>query len=136
MGIGIRTGESYREIGAPSFFQAFFSTVSANLEPKGWGSRFPAVVNVLYQGRLPATELSKARTELSKIHEELGGFPPAAVVWDIKDRSKVPPWGDEIDPRITSLANYFVTSDGHDLFDVLFAALEEASRNRLDVRIE
>ncbi|WAH38665.1 Imm70 family immunity protein [Alicyclobacillus dauci] len=33
------------------------------------------------------------------------------------------PWGTDITAEITSLSNYFVTSDGRDLFEVLFLAL-------------
>jgi len=136
MGVGLRVGNSYREIGAASFFHAFFSTVSAHLEPSGWGSRFPSLMRRLYQGQLRATEAAVARSELTTILTELAKYPPAAVVWDIQDRSKRPPWGDDIDSRITNLANYFVTSDGQDLFEVLFATFDEAAQNNQDVVIQ
>jgi hypothetical protein len=57
------------------------------------------------------------------------------VVWDIEDRSRRPPWGDDIAPEITSLADYFVTNDGKDLFEVLFAALDDAARTNQGARI-
>jgi hypothetical protein len=126
MEVGIEVGDSYREIGSGNFLHCFFSTVSASLEPGGWGSRFPPVMNRMYQGQLPATEIPKTRIELDTIRRELAAFPPSAVVWDIEDRSQQPPWGDNISPEITSLANYFVTSDGKELFEVLLAALDEA----------
>jgi 2,3-bisphosphoglycerate-dependent phosphoglycerate mutase len=129
MGIGIEVGDSYREIGSGDFLHCFFSTVSATLEPAGWGSRFPNLMNRLYQGELPAADSRKARSELEAIRRELVVYPPSAVVWDIEDRSQRPLWGDSIAPEITSLANYFVTSEGKDLFDVLFAALDEAARS-------
>lgn len=126
MGVGIEVGDSYREIGLGSFLHCFFSTVSASLEPGGWGSRFPLLLNRMYQGQLPAMEIRKARIELDTIRRELADFPPSAVVWDIEDRSQRPPWGDSIAPEITSLAHYFVTSDGNDLIEVLLSALDEA----------
>ena len=46
------------------------------------------------------------------------------VVWDIEDLGKRPPWGDDISPDITNLSNYFVTSEGEDLIEVLKLALE------------
>lgn len=128
-GIGIRVGHSYREIGTGSFLHCFFSTVSAVLEPRGWGSRFPTLMNRLYQGDLPDVDVEKARSELVTVRRELAAHPPSAVVWDIADRSQRPPWGDAIAPEITSLANYFVTSNGKDLFDVLLAALDEAAQS-------
>jgi hypothetical protein len=127
MSVGIEVGNSYREIGSGGFLHCFFSTISVALEKGRWGSRFPALMNHLYQGKLRAVAIQKARCELQTVHRELAAFPPSAVVWDIEDRSQRPPWGDNIAPEITSLSNYFVTSDGQDLFEVLFAALDEAA---------
>jgi 2,3-bisphosphoglycerate-dependent phosphoglycerate mutase len=136
MGLGLHVGNRCREVGAASFLHAFFSTISAHLEPSGWGSRFPTLMEKLYRGRLPAGDVMAAKAELTSIRRELAEFPPAAIVWDIDDRSKRPPWGDHIDPEITSLANYFVTSDGKDLFDVLFATLDAAAQKGQDVLLE
>src|SRR5262249_15167429 len=123
-------------IGAASFLHAFFSTVSANLEPKGWGSRFPSLINYLYQGHLPHTQVAAAKAELATVFDELSQLSPAAIVWEIEDRTKQPPWGNNIAPQITSLANYFVTSNGEDLFEVIVSALNEAERERRDVLIQ
>jgi hypothetical protein len=132
MSVGIQVGNTYREIGAASFLHCFFSTVSGNLEPAGWGSRFPALMNHLYRGTLSIDWASQARSELLAIQRELAALPPSAVVWDIEDRSRRPPWGDDIAETITSLANYFVTSDGRDLFEVLVATLAEAIQSGQD----
>src|SRR5690554_851207 len=111
MAVGIKVGSITDEIGTSDFFHAFFSTVSYNLE-KGWGSRFPALFEHLYQGSLEAELASAAIQELKLIKEELAAFAPSDVVWDIEDLSKQPPWGANISQEITSLANYFVTSTG------------------------
>jgi hypothetical protein len=126
MSVGIQVGDRHYEIGAGNFLYCFFSTASANLEPGGWGTRFPALMNHLYRGTLPVDLAPPAKSELLMVQRELAACPPSAVVWDIEDRSQRPPWGDDIAETITSLANYFVTSDGRDLFEVLFAALAEA----------
>lgn len=136
MGVDVLVGERGWEIGASDFFHAFFSTVSYHLEPDGWGSQFPMLMNEFYQGRLPASHAKRARKELAKIHGQLSSIPPTEVVWDIEDRSKRPPWGDEISAEITSLANYFVTSNGKDLFEILEQALAEAERIGEDVVIQ
>ena len=52
------------------------------------------------------------------------------MVWDFEERSARPAWGDGISPQIKSLADYFVTSDGRNLIDVLSAALAEAHHSR------
>lgn len=64
-------------------------------------------------------------TELSTIKSELKALPITKLIWDIQDRSKSPPWGDNIADTITDLSNYFVTSTGRDLIDTLHEILEE-----------
>jgi hypothetical protein len=123
--VGIKLGQITDEIGSPSFFAAFFSTICGNLEPRGWGSRFPLLMNRLYQGELNQSQAANALTELQTIRAELADIPPAAVIWDIEDRSQQPPWGSEISEDITDLSNYFVTSTGRDLIGVLEEVLVE-----------
>lgn len=128
MGVGIQVGDIHYEIGAASFLHAFFSTISGNLEDR-WGSHFPRLMNELYQGRLPPGGAASALVELAEVESRLAHLAPDRVIWDIEDRSKQPPWGNNIAPEITDLSNYFVTSDGRDLINVLRKALE-ASRDQ------
>ena len=134
MAVGIKVGSITDEIGTPAFFHAFFSTVSYNLE-KQWGSRFPVLLTNLYQGELGAGLAAKALAELEQVKEELAAFSPKSVVWDIEDPSKQPPWGSDISPDISSLANYFVTSTGRDLIETLKEALDEAVRHNRSAAI-
>ncbi|AFE03660.1 hypothetical protein COCOR_00710 [Corallococcus coralloides DSM 2259] len=112
------------ELGRGDFVHAFFSTLSARLEPEGWGTRFPTLLNTLYQGELPKAHAARAVEELRAARMELRAFSPAEVVWDIEDRDARPPWGADIASSITSLADYFVTSTGRDLFDAMIEDLE------------
>ena len=128
MTVGITVGGSTDEIGAPSFLHAFFSTMSVHCEPNGWGTRFPNLMKRLYQGKLEHRYAVEALGELNAAHEVLSTIPPSSIVWDIENRAAKPPWGDDIAETITSLGNYFVTSSGRDLFDLLREALE-ASRD-------
>lgn len=57
------------------------------------------------------------------------------MIWDIDDRDAQPPWGDNISPEITNLSNYFVTSDGRDLFEAVVEILTHARAQGLAVRI-
>lgn len=125
MAVGIELGSITDEIGTAEFLLGFFSTVAANLEPGGWGTRFPVVMNRLYAGTMEQREAAGALAELDAIHGELSALPVARLVWDIDDRSKIPPWGDNIADTITSLGNYFVTSTGRDLITLLREVLEE-----------
>ena len=53
MAVGFTVGFYYYSIGSADFLHSFFSTVAVNLEGGKWGSRFPVLMNELYQGKLP-----------------------------------------------------------------------------------
>jgi 2,3-bisphosphoglycerate-dependent phosphoglycerate mutase len=125
MPVGFKLGSITCEVGTSQFLHAFFSTISGNLEPQGWGSRFPILLNKLYQGELSQTDAGAALTELANIEAELAMLPPSRVIWDIEDASMTPPWGHDISSEITSLSNYFVTSTGRDLLAMLKEILGE-----------
>ncbi|MDM0078727.1 Imm70 family immunity protein [Variovorax sp. J2P1-59] len=136
MAVGVTVGSITDELGAPSFVHSFFSTISAHCEPTGWGSRFPHLMNELYQGRLPHVKALLALAELQQAKATLSNLPPASVVWDIENRQPKPPWGDTIAPHITSLGNYFVSSTGRDVFSILEEALAASAEERRDAVLE
>ena len=123
-------------IGTADFLNAFFSTVCGRLENGKWGSRFPHLMNELYQGVLPVKHLAAGTEELSQIKQELAQFAPDQVIWDIDDRSLTPPWGDNISNDITDLSNYFVTSEGEDFLSVFAAALDKAQQRNASLKIQ
>lgn len=129
MAVGIKLGSITDEIGASDFFNAFFSTITGNLEPAGWGTRFPMLMKKLYAGELEQSDAGTALHELDEITRELARLPAGKVVWDIEDRGKTPPWGNNIADTITDLSNYFVTSTGRDLIATLREILEELRDN-------
>jgi 2,3-bisphosphoglycerate-dependent phosphoglycerate mutase len=93
-------------------------------------------MNELYQGNLDASKAKKVLADLVKIREELKSHQPAEVVWDIDDPSASPPWGTNISSEITDLSNYFVTSTGRDVFEVLVECLTALSRKGGSMTIE
>ena len=123
-------------IDTADFLHAFFSTVCGRLENGKWGSRFPHLMNELYQGVLPVKHLAAGTEELSQIKQELAQFAPDQVIWDIADRSLTPPWGDNISDDITDLSNYFVTSEGEDFLSVFAAALDKAQQRNASLKIQ
>ena len=125
MTIGMKLGSITDEVGSFSFLHAFFSTVSGNLEPEGWGSRFPMLLQRLYAGKLEAIDAAEARAELRNIAKGLSELGPDKVIWNLDDRTLQPPWGNVISPEITSLANYFVTSTGRDLVQIMEEIFDE-----------
>lgn len=134
MSISFYVNNHSEEIGSSDFLHAFFSTISYYLEPKkhfsgGWGSKFPELMNELYQGKLESNKASKVLKDIYEIREKLKGYPPEKIIWDIEDLKKTPPWGDNISSDITDLSNYFTTSNGKDLFDVLIDCLKRLEKS-------
>lgn len=125
MAVGLELGSIISEVGTGDFFHSFFSTISGNLEPDGWGSRFPILLKRLYQGELQQKDALPALAELDRVERELAKLPPGKVIWDIEDRSKIPPWGDNFSNDITDLSNYFMTSTGRDLIPMVRECFEE-----------
>jgi 2,3-bisphosphoglycerate-dependent phosphoglycerate mutase len=136
MTVGFRVGSVVDEIGTHEFLHAFFSTISYHLEPHGWGTRFPEMMNELYQGRRDENKADKVLADVAKIREELKDHAPAEVVWDIENPAAQPPWRKNISPRITDLSNYFVSSTGRDVFDVLEECLTALKRKGGSLTIE
>lgn len=69
-----RVGNISYEIGTASFLYSFFSTVAYRLEKGRWGSRFPIIMNELYQGQLSFEKALVAKQELKQIKKELSFF--------------------------------------------------------------
>lgn len=136
MAVGFKVKYYWYQIGQGDFLHSFFSTVAYNLENENWGSRFPIIMNELYQGKMSWMDVDKAIAELNVIKEEFKAFSPDKVIWDIEDLSKQPPWGNNISKDITSLSNYFVTSDGEDFLATFSRALEKAKEVSCDMEIK
>lgn len=133
--VGFKIGCIWYEIGAASFLHSFFSTVAYNLEGGNWGTRFPVIMNELYQGELTNANVPNAKVELNTIESELKNLSPDKVIWDMEDLGKQPPWGTRISNQITDLSNYFVTSDGRDFLTIFRKALDDAIEIKTDIII-
>ena len=133
--VGFKIGCIWYEIGAASFLHSFFSTVAYNLEGGNWGTRFPVIMNELYQGELTNANVPNAMVELNTIESELKNLSPDKVIWDMEDLGKQPPWGTRISNQITDLSNYFVTSDGRDFLTIFRKALDDAIEMKTDIII-
>lgn len=136
MAVGFKVKFFWYQIGSGDFLHCFFSTVAVNLEKNKWGSKFPVIMNELYQGKVEANHIDEAINELGMIKKMFANYSPDKVVWDIEDMSLQPPWGNNISKDITDLSNYFVTSDGEDFFDLFLSALKKGKELKLPVGIE
>lgn len=135
MAVGFLVDCFFYEVGRGDFLHSFFSTISCHLEPQGWGTKYPYLLKKLYNDKLPYSDIGKAREEAMDIERQLQDMTPDKVIWDIDDLSQKPPWGENISPKVTNLANYFATSDGKTFFEVLYTALQVAEEDNCDVII-
>ncbi|MBQ9068035.1 MAG: immunity 70 family protein [Eggerthellaceae bacterium] len=135
MSVGLQTKYYWYTVGTGDFLHSFFSTIAVNLEGGEWGSRFPCLMKELYSGEIAPQRIVEAKAELSQIKKELEKLPPSEVVWDIERLDAKPPWGDSVSDSIADLSNYFVASEGEDLFEVFDAALSMAEEIGEPVKI-
>lgn len=136
MSISFWVAEKTFNIGSPDLLHAFFSTITFHLEPNGWASRFPVLMDDLYSGKVSYEKIPRLKDELEEARIELARYPPSKVIWDIEDLSKQPPWRDEIAETTKSLADYFSNSlNSESLFDVLTRAIEYAQTEEADIEI-
>lgn len=136
MTVGLRVGDSYYEIGSPGLLHCFLSTINYNLEPRGWGSRYPFLMNGLYSGSLQWQICDLALLELADIRQNLEGYLPSKLVWDIDNLALVPPWDEIFSFTSSDLIAYFITITGEDLCTVLSIALTEAIAQQVDIYLE
>ena len=135
MSVAFCLNDEIIEIGSSDFLKSFFYTISYHLEPDGWGTRYPELVNDLYDGKAEASKAIILINSLQEIRTELKQFPPDEIIWDIYNLESKPPWGNNISSDITSLSNYFVTGLGEDLFDVFIQVLEKQVENGGDLTL-
>jgi Immunity protein 70 len=134
--VAIRTGSVLTEVGAPAILHALCSSISANLEPAGWGSRFPMVLNRLYQGRLAASDCPAALLELRTIERELQAVPVSRLVWDHEKRRRAPSPHYRAAHGAQNIADYFVTVNGLNLLRAgLIESVESAVEFNDDVQL-
>lgn len=126
--VGLKVGPIFYKIGTGDFLHSCFSSIAYNLEDNNWGEKFPFIMKELYTKELSVDDIPEAVKEINLIREMFKEYAPNCVIWDIENLEKRPPWGDDIADRITSLSNYFYTSDGEDLFETFLKALDTAAK--------
>ena len=136
MSVGLKVGFFWYEIGTGDFLHSFFSTVSYHLENKEWGTVYPVLMEKLYRGSVDTGELEELKKELSDVEQRLRSIPPDRVIWDIEDLSRQPPWGKEISDDIKDLSDYFITSNGGNIFDMFRDAVSTAKTINSGIEIK
>jgi 2,3-bisphosphoglycerate-dependent phosphoglycerate mutase len=135
MTIGFSVDFLWYEVGTAEFLNSFFSTVKYHLCTDHVVSKYPHFQNDLYQGKVRWEDSLETIDEVEDIRRELKEFKPEVIVLNFDDLSKSPPWGDNISEDVTDLSNYFGTSDGEDLFDILLHALKSSHSEKTNLEI-
>ena len=136
MNVGVKAGSVVVEIGSADFLHAFFATISENLEPGGWGTRFPQLMNHLYKGELSGDQSGTVLEDLKVIRKELSelGTDKLALGLDSEDTRQAADIGINLDSK--RLDECFITVSGKNLFDVLFECLEYTSEENIPTVIK
>lgn len=134
--VGFQVGYLWYEIGKDDFLKSWFSSINYHLEKCKWGNKYPLLMNNFYRGEILNSNLEAFKKEVLETKKELKKIKPKDVIWDIEDRSKQPPWGDKISKDITSLANYYITCNGKDYYEILLKAIDRAIEDNSNIEIK
>ncbi|HEM3214384.1 Imm70 family immunity protein [Streptococcus suis] len=136
MSVGLMVGYNWWTVGEGSLFNSFFSTIYVRLENNRWGSKYPIIMNKLYFGEVPLEDIEEGIVELLSIQKELKNFRPQEIIWDFEELLATPPWGNNISSHITNLSQYFITSSGSDLFEVMLTSFTFAREKGKNVIVK
>ena len=134
--VSMQVGETTVGLGDIDVVEAFYNTVSYRLEPDGWGTRFPALMDELFEGRVSAASADRALEELGVVERELSELPREKVVWDVHDRRPIEDTFRSVNHDAAYLRDYFVRADGTPIVDAMREALETARRTGQPVTIQ
>jgi len=125
MSVAIHVGDNTYSIGSARFYDSFFATIKIRLESGVAGSLYPNVMSMRSGTELKKSQAKNVLLELKKIQVEFAKLPPTDYIYNEEDIHEQPPWANNISPEIKNLAQYFITDEGEDLFDVFEQALTE-----------
>lgn len=126
MSVALKVGLRYYTIGTSGFFNSFFSTVFMRLEGGNWGSRYPIVMNELYQGNVSIYNLKDCLLELESIQLEFSKLPSHENVWNFENLDEIAPWGTRICSELENLSDYFITVNGSNLLEMMIRVFQHA----------
>jgi hypothetical protein len=129
---------SLDEIAPDHVLRALFATISYRLEPDGWATRFPVVLDQLQQGSLDAGRADQALTELEQIEAQLRSLPPDLVVWSLDDLRVRNDSKQPVNHNAKNIYDYFIARDGtplvHKLREIVLECRSQGQRVKVDSR--
>ena len=135
--IFLTVGDDSRPLAAQAIIEAFFATVSYCLEPDGWSSRFPVVLNGLYASRFePQQNADAALRELEIIERELKALPPERAIASLRNLARLDDAHSTVNRGAANLFEYFVVADGKTpILDELRQAVSTARQTGQPVKM-
>lgn len=127
---------SLDEIAPDNILRALFATISYRLEPGGWATRFPAVLDHLQQGSLDANRAEQALIELGQIETELRSLSPDRVVWSMDDLRVRNDSRQPVNHNAKNVFDYFVARDGKPLINKLRLIVLECRSQGRTVKVD
>lgn len=109
--------------------EALFATISYRLEPDGWASRFPMLLDRLHEGRLDATSADQALAELDLVSAELRRLPVDRVVWSMHDLKKRDDAGEPVRRGAANAFEYFVAQDGRPILTCIAEMVQKSKQS-------
>lgn len=132
----LRVGSWSAELGNPHLFDGLNATLAYRLEPDATATRFPALLEELWAGRLTPERADAALAELETAARELCALGPERVVWSIEDLRRIDSPDVPVNLAATTVADYFVAPDGRRILDVLREAIQEAKLQNRPVTVD
>jgi len=125
LSVGNRSGELAPE----AVVEAMFATISCRMEPRGRGTRFPAVMEDLYSGYVTPRRALEVLRELQEIEPALRAIPVSQVVWDFA-ASRRDDAHEAVNHAAANALDYFVDGSGLPLLFRLREGLQECLAHR------
>ncbi len=122
------------DIGRSDYWKCFVSTIIYNIPDSL--DKYLEAMNFLKTGKCKHQDGYFIGRQINSIRDELAGFKPENVIYDIEDTTQNPPWSRNLSPVITSCANYFITADGKDLIFEIVGLLQYSEIMEVDIGVD
>ncbi|WP_377465288.1 Imm70 family immunity protein [Populibacterium corticicola] len=126
-------GQRLLDLGGHELTHSILSIVTVHLQ--SLLPQVPLAVQFLRFGTCAASDAQETARQLNLVRDALAQVSPEDAIWDLNDRTVLPPWTGNLSPIVTSCANLYTTSDGRDLLWELVVLLTYASVVETSVRV-
>lgn len=127
-------GKRSVDIGSGDIWKAVYSTVVSCVEKST--KHYTLALEFIKSGECKGSQGYEIAKQINYIRDELSKYSPDKAVYDIDTPGLEAPWKDNLSPVITSCANLFTTTDGHDLLFEIVSLLCYAQIAKTDITLK